>query len=211
PGAENVHRAPENFTLGEAIHTTSFWLLAASWGIVMFSMAMMITHTVAYLLDMGIEIGVAATIFSLLPGMSIVGKLGAGFLGLRINTRLLALGAVALMAIAMAILVFTKYLPLIVAGAVLLGLGFGAALTSFLDCFPSFFGPKNNAKVIGTSLPITMLLGGIGAPFAGFFFDFSGSYMIPFSTVIVLLVVALVCLLTARRPSLPSTRAYSEA
>ena len=201
PAAKKVREARVNFTLGEAIRTTGFWLLAASWGIVMFSMSMMITHTVAHLLDLGVAIAVAATVFSFLPGMSIVGKLGAGFLGLRINTRLIALGAVAVMAIAMILLVITRNLPLIFAGAVLLGLGFGAALTSFLDCFPSFFGPKNNAKIIGTSLPITMVCGGLGAPFAGFIFDITGSYTIPFSTVIGLLVVALVCLSSARRPS----------
>ena len=198
---EKIADTRVHFTLNEAVRTTGFWLLAASWGIVMFSMAMMITHTVAHLLDMGIAIGLAATIFSFLPGMSIVGKLGAGFLGLRINTRLLALGAVALMATAMAILVLTVNVPLIIAGAILLGLGFGAALTSFLDCFPSFFGSKHNAKIIGTSLPITMIFGGMGAPFAGFIFDRTGSYIIPFSTVIVLLVVALAFLSTARRPS----------
>ena len=204
-GAEVTQHTPVDFTLSESIRTAGFWLLAASWGIVMFSMAMMITHTVAHLLDKGIAIGVAATIFSFLPGMSIVGKLGAGFLGLRINTRVLALGAVALMAVAMSILVSAKSVPLILAGAVCLGLGFGTALTSFLDCFPSFFGSKHNAKIIGTSLPITMILGGLGAPFAGFVYDLSGSYMIPFSTVIVLLTVAVVFVSLAR-PPLPITR-----
>ena len=198
---EKVRLAQFDFTVTQSLRTSGFWLLAGSWGIVMFSMAMMITHTVAYLLDMGITTGVAATIFSFLPGMSIVGKLGAGFLGLKINTRVIALGAVALMAIAMSILVISQSLPFMFIAAVLLGLGFGAALTSFIDCFPSFFGSRHNSKIIGTSLPITMIMGGMGPPFAGFMFDFTGSYAIPFSTVFCLLVVAIVFILLARPPA----------
>ena len=201
---KKIYQVPVDFTLGESMRTAVFWLLSVSWGIVMFSFAMMTTHTVAYLLDLGIETGLAATIFSFIPAMSIVGKLGAGFLGLRINTRVVALGSVALMAIAMSILVATKSLSLIFTGAILLGLGFGAALTSFLACFPTYFGSKHNPKIIGISIPITMIMAGMGAPFAGFFFDYSGSYIIPFTTVIFLLIVAFVCLLLAREPSYSS-------
>lgn len=203
---ENVHVTQFDFSLSQSLRTSGFWLLAGSWGIVMFSMAMMITHTVAHLLDMGVATGVAATIFSFLPGMSIVGKLGGGFLGLRVSTRIIALGAVALMAIAMIILVTGQSLPSIFIAAILLGLGFGAALTSFIDCFPSFFGSKNNSKIIGTSLPITMIMGGMGAPFGGVMFDFTGSYTIPFSVVFCLLVVAMVLVLLARPPAVPSAQ-----
>lgn len=189
-----------DFTLGQSLRETSFWLLAGAWGIALFSMAIMTTHAVSYLLDMGVDTPVAATIFSFLPGMSVIGKLGAGFLGFKVETRIISIGAIAMMAFAMLLFTASSSIPLIFAAVIGFGLGFGAALTSFLDCFPSFFGSENNAKIIGVGLPIGLLIGGIGAPFAGYMFDATGNYFIPFSSVIGLLVVGMIFMVLARKP-----------
>ena len=137
--------------------------------------------------------------------------IGAGFLGLKFNTRVIASFSIALFAVAVSIMVISKSIPLFFAGAILIGLGFGSALTSALDCVPAFFGPRNNAKIMGVCLPITMILGGGGAPFAGFVFDASGSYIIAFTTVIVLLILAFLLLLLARPPRPPMLCASAEA
>ena len=202
---------PADYTLGEAIRTARFWLLALAWGIVMFSMSTVTTHTVAHLLDTGLDTAVAAMIFSFLPAMSVVGKLGSGFLGLRFNTRMIAMFSVALFAVAMAILVFVNSVPLLFTAAILIGLGFGGALTSLIDCVPTFFGSKHNAKIMGICVPITMILGGGGAPFAGFYFDARGSYVLPFMTVLGLLILALGLLSLARPPAISRPETVSGA
>jgi cyanate permease len=48
------------------------------------------------------------------------------------------------------------------------------------------------------------IIGGAGAPFAGYFYDATGSYMGSFEIVILLLVAGLACLALAAPPQHPS-------
>ena len=201
-----VYQTPVSFTVEETIRNSRFWLLLAAWGTVMFSMGVMVTHTVAFLLDLGISASTAATVFSFMPAMSVVGKLGIGYLGTRVNAHTLALGSSSLMALTMTGLLMTESLYQLFAMVTLFGFGFGGALVSFLNSFPAYFGRESCSKIMGISLPFTMFMMAAGAPFAGFLFDFTGSYVVPFSMLVVVLAAGLGCLLLAKPPVHPSLR-----
>ncbi len=189
------------------MRTTSFWFLVGFQTTQIFAFGMLAVHQVAFLMDMGIGAGVAATVFSLLPGMMTVGKLSAGFLGLHFNVRAVAFSSTVLMVAGMTMLLVGSTLPVIFAATTCFGLGAGAALVSLVSLLPMYFGPKNFPKIMGFLMPLPGIIGGLGMPFAGILFDLTGSYLMPFSIGILVLIGGLLCLLAPppRHPSLKAS------
>ncbi|TAK56518.1 MAG: MFS transporter [Gammaproteobacteria bacterium] len=203
---EKTHHIPAEFTVGEAIRTKTFWLLTAFGLAHMFALTMIVSHEVAFLVDMGIGAAAAAATFSLVPGLMTVGKLSAGFLGLRFSIRGVAFGATVLTAAATTAISMANTLPIVVAANILFGIGTGAAWVAVTTLYPAYFGRNDYPRTIGTALPFWKILGGLAAPFAGVFHDVTGSYTVPFTVAIILLAGALACISMAVPPSRAQSR-----
>ena len=192
-----------DFTLSEAIRTLSLWLILSAETLQLFAMSMLVTHQVAFLVDMGITAGMAATALGLLPGTSTIGRLGIGFLGLRYNMRPLAIGSFVVMTIGMALVPLTKSLPMVFVYVTIFGIGFGAFIVAITGLFSVYFGLTNYPKIVGFVSPFA-IIGSAGAPIAGIIYDATGSYSLPFSIAVLALLVGLACIIFARPPRHPT-------
>jgi MFS family permease len=192
-----------DFTLSEAIRTLSLWLILSAETLQLFAMSMLVTHQVAFLVDMGITAGMAATALGLLPGTSTIGRLGIGFLGLRYNMRPLAIGSFVVMTIGMALVLLTKSLPMVFAYVTIFGIGFGAFIVAITGLFSVYFGLTSYPKIVGFISPFA-IIGSAGAPLAGVIYDATGSYSLPFSIAVLALLVGLACIIFARPPRHPT-------
>jgi len=198
-----LYITPVDFTLSEAIRTLSLWLILSAETLQLFAMSMLVTHQVAFLVDMGITAGMAATALGLLPGTSTIGRLGIGFLGLRYNMRPLAIGSFVVMTIGMALVPLTKSLPMVFVYVTIFGIGFGAFIVAITGLFSVYFGLTSYPKIVGFISPFA-IIGSAGAPIAGIIYDATGSYSLPFSIAVLALLVGLACMTFARPPRHPT-------
>ena len=203
PSAPMLYSTSVDFSLNQAIRTPSLWLILTAVTIQLFAMGMLVTHQVAFLVDMSISAGVAATVLGLLPGSSTIGRLAIGLLGLKYNMRPLAIGAYAVMTTGMALALMTRSLPMAFIYVTVFGVGFGAFVVANTALFSVYFGPTSYPRIIGF-ISFFAVTGSIGAPLAGLIYDYTGSYMLPFSIGLLALLAGLVCMIFARPPQHPS-------
>jgi len=203
-GAKKLYQTPVDFTLKEAMQTRALWLVIALFAGFTFAMSMVMAHQIAFLTDLGIGAGISASILGLRAGAGTVGKLGAGFLGLRFNVRPLIVVTMVLMTIGMTLIFFAGYLPVAFTHALILGIGYGGVGVAVTGLMPAYFGSGHYPEIFGFSLPFTTVLGALGALVAGGIYDLPGSYVPAFSFAVAVLLAGLVCILLARPPRHPS-------
>lgn len=176
-----VYQTSEDWTAKEAFHTPALWMITLLFSIILFASAMLTTHQVAYLQDLTFSPILSATALGLMIGMSIIGRLACGFLGMRFEGRVLAaifLGGLGLgfLALIMVRGVFFIYLYSIFAG-----IGFGGMIVLMPNLISAYFGRKHYAHIIGWISPIVTLISAGSPTLAGLLYDASGSYLVPFS------------------------------
>jgi MFS family permease len=204
PNKQYLYGTPVDFTAAEAIRTPAFWYLTALATTFMIGMQGFMLHQVAFLLDNNISSAVAATAYSLFVGVSAVGRLAMGFLGLRYSTKSLAIVAMLLLISGMAIILWAKSLPIIFLYNVLIGLGLGGTYVAIMNLMPLYFGKTHYPKIIGFALPFSTILGSIGSPLTGWIRDITGSYRSAWELAILILAIGLVSLILAHPPVHPS-------
>ncbi len=74
----------------DALRTPALWILLILFSVLLFATNMLTTHQVAYLRDLQYSPMVSATALGLMLGMSILGRLFSGILGMRFDGRYLA-------------------------------------------------------------------------------------------------------------------------
>ena len=206
PDKQNLYGTPVDFTAAEAIRTPTFWHLTILATTFFIGIQGFMLHQVAFLLDINISSAVAATAYSLFVGVSAVGRLGMGFLGIRYPSRPLAIMAMLLLILGMAIILWAKTLPVILLYNVLIGLGLGGTYVAIMNLIPLYFGKTHYPQIVGFALPFSTVLGSLGSPVTGWIRDSTGSYQSAWELAIVILAIGLVSLILARPPVHPSRR-----
>jgi OFA family oxalate/formate antiporter-like MFS transporter len=206
PNKQSLYGTPVDFTVGEAIRTSSFWYLTILATTFMFGVQGFMLHQVAFLIDIKISSTIASIIYGSFVGVSTAGRLMMGFLGIRYPTKPIAITAMLLLISGLTVLLWAKTLPIIILYNVLIGLGVGGTYVAIMNLIPLYFGKTHYPKIIGFALPFSTIIGSIGSPLAGRIRDVSGSYRSAWELAILILAVGLVSLILARPPVHPSMR-----
>lgn len=85
-----VYSTPVDWNAREALRTQTLWVLLILFSVLLFATNMLTTHQVAYLRDLRYSPMVSATALGLMLGMSVLGRLVSGILGMRFDGRYLA-------------------------------------------------------------------------------------------------------------------------
>ena len=200
------YKTPVDFSTEEAMRTRCLWLLIAYFCMSMLAMNALMTHMISHLLDIGIAAGLAAVALSVMTGVMTFTQLGAGFIGMRYSMLSIAVSGEVLKIAGVFILIFTRSVPVIFLSMVILGMGFGAAMVATMNIFPNYFGLSNYPKIMGFTRLFWALVGGLGAPLAGYIRDTTGSYLPAFQMATMIFVLGLACLVFARPPVHPSLK-----
>lgn len=161
-----------------------------------------------FLGDLGFGNGLAGTLIPLVAGCTIAGKIAIGTLADRIDTRILLLVAVGLMATALLILRLSPDLPLLYLGVVLLGFAAGAPLPLIGMIVANNFDRSAFGRVTGISYFFVLAFAGAGAVVGGYIRDVTGSYAGMFGALTLVLVP--IVLATAFLPSRKSKVAQTQ-
>ncbi len=200
PNEFKVHEAVEvDFTPRHALKTRAFWLLAVAFALRQIVNSGIIIHQIPHLRSTGISLEWAATVLGVLAIVSITGRLGFGWLGDLAEKRYLIILCFVLMGIGALIFAYLQYWWQVILFVVFYAPGYGGGLLQ--DALRAeYYGRKYIGTIRGLMSLVQIVGTAVGPIFAGLVYDLTGSYRFAFLSFALCCVVAILCLLMARRP-----------
>ena len=178
--------AARQWSTREALATRTFWIpvvalvpVNAAFGGVQFSLG-------AYVFDLGLEQGVAATLIAITSVSNIAGKFLFGTLGDRVEHRLLFWAMAACLAAALVVYIAAPGFGALAVAAALQGLSTGGVLPLMGLIYAGRFGVSSFGRVMGL-VSFFLTVGSVGSVYSGWIFDLTGSYVPAFVTFLILL------------------------
>jgi len=154
-----------------------FWHIALAQMCHMLVLAAVITHVMPYLTSIGTSRSISSLVGGAVPLVSIVGRLGSGWIGNRLDKRQAISVFFALMALGMLCFGFLNNgIWLIVPFIILYSSAWGGSTTITVALIREYFGRKSFGRIFGLMAGIATLGRISGAPLAGWVFDKWGTY-----------------------------------
>jgi len=190
--------AEANVRAKQALRSHTFWHIAVPFTYHVMAVTSIVTHVMPYLSSIGIARSRSSLVATGIPVMSVAGRLGLGSLGDRLDRRLVAACAYALMGLGALCFACAPGggTWLLVPFLVLFGIGYGGNNALRPSLTREYFGRASFGAVFGLIIGINMLGGFIGPPAAGWVFDTWGSYQSMWLVLAGLAAVAMVTILT---------------
>lgn len=182
----------EELSFTQAIKTSRFWIFSLMQFCFFYCEEVIIVHIVPHAGDIGIPAIIAASILSILAGISIIGRLGIGFVSDRIGSRLAQGACLFLMTLALIWLLFVKEIWMFYVFAVVFGLAYGSIVSLLTVVAAELFGLRFLGTMLGGLFLIGLIGGAVGAPLSGSIFDITGSYGLAFLICVVISTVAFI-------------------
>jgi sugar phosphate permease len=201
--------APESkFTAAQAMRTRAFWCIALGQSFSLLVTAAVLVHVLAHLNeDVGMSLGTASLIVTVMTGTQLVCQLAGGVIGDRFDKRAVAAVSMAMHTVAILILAYATALAPIVAFAVINGAAMGVRGPLLQALRADYFGRGSFGTIMGVSNAISMA-GNIGGPmFAGLMADRTGDYTAGFTILALLSGVGALFFLLATPPVPPASEA----
>ncbi len=195
-----------DFTLGEAIRTRAFWLLAFGWAIGNLGLLGIQVHLFLHLEGVGIPRATVSLVWMVASLSNIPSRLIGGFLGDRLQKNVMHAVSMIFMAVAIYILAITETPLLAFSYAVLFGIGWGMRTPIVNAIQGEYFGRKSQGIIRGwlqtISLPII-----IAAPvIAGHMADIQGTYRPTFTVMALVILAGALLVFLATAPRIPASR-----
>ena len=180
PRASDRRATAGGLTLAQALRDTRQWVLNASWLLLGALSLMVSVHIVPFAHDQGISLAGASLALTAYGIGAVSGRVASGIVSDRIGTFTTIRLGYALQLIALVALLGLSSRGALLASLVALGVGFAAADTMLAKAVPDVFGTRALGAILGV-LNLGWRLGAaIGPAAAGFLYDLTGSYTIPF-------------------------------
>lgn len=170
-------------SLAQALRTRAFWALFFAYTMTPLAVFPVVTHQVAFAMDLGFPRMLVASVFGVMGLMSSVGRAGFGMLADRVGGPLsatLSFGCTAFGAIALLALEVWPHAAWLIVFALFFGLGFGARGPIITAMASERFGGQRFGLIYGALNLGNGIGGAIGPWFGGVIHDVSGSYRIAF-------------------------------
>lgn len=197
--AEATNPKEKDFTLKEALKTSSFWLVGVAQTLYQFVVAAIAVHLIPSLVDKGISQSAAAGALGLLVAVSIPSRLIFGWLGDRFAKRYLLLACCFIETAALVIVLFANTIGQAYLFVAVFALGYGVIPLN-TAIIGEYWGSKNFAVIRGVLNLVTMAGIVSGPVFSGWIYDVSGNYQIAFYSFMVCYFLAGVVFFLAKPP-----------
>jgi MFS family permease len=192
-----------SITARDSLKMRFFWQLAIASSLGQFVSASNLTHIDA-LKGFGISGTAAAFALAGVAVGDLIGRASIAVVGDRMNKRMLLAMAFAMETFGIfAIAVVNANILGVSLGSmpvpfysIAFGLGFGASVPIRLALLADYFGRKSYGSIVGLTSSVNAAFGAFGAAFAGFMYDVTDSYRIPFLVMTVMLLLAVPLTLT---------------
>ena len=199
PAAEEA-----SWTLREAMHTPTLWLLAVSTGALYLLQSGTNIHQAAFFLDQGLGVGVSAASISMNAVFTGLGSLFWGWVVDRVPVRYTYPGVALMMAAALVLFTMADTVIEALIVASIFGTAVGGILVVPVVAYANYFGRGSLSTIRGVTEPFVSLGQAIGGLFSGVIFDVTGSYKLAFVVLAIVGFATIGLLLATRAPTRPS-------
>jgi len=192
-----------SFTLREAMHTRTFWVISTVHTLSNLSTAAVSAHLVLHLTDIGIPDIQAAAVIPIFVGISFFTQLAGGYYGDRMDKRYMLSFSMFIQAGSMIVLAYATNYSWAVAFAILWGVGFGSRTPVLHALRGDYFGSRYFGSILGIS-SFPMIVGMTATPvLVGLAFDIQGTYRWAFLFTATTAYMGSVLIMFAGRPIRP--------
>lgn len=197
-----IYRCETDWTLAEALRTRQLWMVLAMVIGAQYIWQIFVTQGPLHLADRGFTTQQYSLIYGLTIGLSIIGRIGAGFIIDRIEPRQVFVVVAALgMAGSIMFWFISPERPVTFLFPVCTGIAFGAVTILWPNIVANYWGPNAFAAVNGVIFPTMVVVNSTAAPLAGIMFDRIGSYLPAFAVAWGMMAVAFTAALRLTPPS----------
>ena len=167
----------------QSFRSMPIWQVSCSFLVCGFTTAILTVHFVPYVIDQGISPAVAATIFGYMMGLNIIGSIGAGILSDRFNRKNLLALVYFLRGCAYILLLLMPGSSGLWVFATIAGFSWIATAPLTTTLIADVYGLRALGTISGMSFVFHQVGGAGSILLAGFLYDVTGSYTIPFAIV----------------------------
>ena len=172
----SAQRDEVSWTVREAFRSSTLWRL-----VIVFSMVQLATGTVAlHRIPAFMDRGMDPTLISFATAFDAVCAGGStflfGMLASKIPGRFLGAFGFMMLATASVLTIYATELPVMFVSMAIFGVGIGGMMFLNNYIWADYFGRAHVGGIRGIVNPINLVVGGIGAPAAGYVRDITGSY-----------------------------------
>ena len=144
-------------------------------------------HLVPYATDIGISSTISAVALGLIGGFSVPGRIISGIMADRVGWQKVYIISQFGLALFILWLSMVKTAWMLYFFVFFYGLCHGSRVSAHVGILGEFFGMRSLGEIIGITMAIGVLIGALGPYLAGFIFDITGSYLMDFMIVIMVL------------------------
>ncbi len=183
---------PRSSYLREAVRSRQFWVVVTMIFCLGYGVSSIMVHIVPHITDLEITAASAASIFAMMGGMGIVGRVVLGAAADRIGNKNAFIIGFALMALVLLWLIPVTTVWSIYVFAIVFGLATGGCVASESPLVATLFGLKAHGLILGFVVCGFSVGAAIGPFVTGYIFDVTGSYQAAFLICASLSVIALI-------------------
>jgi len=182
--------AGHNVTLADALVDPRQWYLNISWLLLGALTLMISVHIVSFAHDQGISLAQASVALTAYGAGAAAGRIGSGIVSDWMGTFTTIRLSYVLQLLGLAALLWVSSLEALLLSLLLLGIGFASADTMLAKAVPEVFGTRALGAILGV-LNLGWRFGAaLGPVSAGFLYDATGAYTIPFGAAPVVVLVS---------------------
>lgn len=186
PAGRATATAAPVMSLGQALRSTPFVVLAATYFLCCATHSGPIFHTVSYAVACGLPVVAAVTIYSVEGLAGLGGRLLFGLSADRFGVKRVLVAGLLIQAVAAAGYIFTRGLGEFYAVAIVFGLAYGGVMPLYGALAREYFDLRIMGGVIGAAAMISSLGMALGPSVGGWIFDTFGDYAWLYITSVVL-------------------------
>ena len=197
-------RAGADFTARQAMRTRSFWLISAGHAFALLVVSSMLVHLIPHLTEgLGYSLANASLVVALLTVFQLLGLISGGYLGDRLNKRLICVVCMFAHAGGLLLVTYAESFAVVLMFVVLHGLAWGARGPLMVSLRADYFGAASFGTIMGVSSLVVMLGMSAGPIVAGYLADVTGDYQYGFTLLALLSLLGSVCFFFATPPRQP--------
>ena len=202
PAMENAESDTNmrEFDAKQALRTRTFWLLSLSFAIRFMGVGAVILHVMPYLTSVGLASGSAVLVATFIPLLSIVGRLGFGWLGDVFSKKYVLALTAAFQTAGLLAFYYAPSLWALIIFLITFGLGYGGAIALRPAIQREYFGRNAFGSIQGASIAVMTIGGIIGPAFAGWIFDIRASYQLAWLILAIVTAIAIPLIMAIELP-----------